>query len=260
MSQLVFDQRVADQLEVMYRKRDVLRRRQLVRDALACSSGDRVLDVGCGPGFYAAELLEQVGPQGCVVGVDASPAMLAIAARRCEGRGRATFHEAQATSLPVESGSFERALSVQVLEYVADVPAALAEIHRVLRPGGRVVIWDVDWSTLSWHSSDPERMSRVLRAWDRHLAHPALPRTLAAGLRAAGFADVHAQAHAFTAVGFDPETYGGMALGLIENYVAGLDAESAALAKEWATEQRELAERGEYFFCVTQFCFAAARP
>jgi arsenite methyltransferase len=260
MSQIAFDQRIVDQLDKMYRTRDVLRRRQLVRDALQCAPGQRVIDVGCGPGFYAAELLEQVGPQGCVVGVDTSAPMLAAAARRCAGRGRAEFREAPATSIPVESASFDRALSVQVLEYVADVSAALAEIHRVLRPGGRAVLWDVDWSTLSWHSRDPERMARVLRAWDRHLTHPALPRTLAAMLRAVGFADVRAEPHAFATTELDRETYGGNALRMVEGFVAGLDAESAALAVEWAAEQRELANGGEYFFSVTQFCFSAARP
>jgi arsenite methyltransferase len=142
---------------------------------------------------------------------------------------------------------------------VADVPAALAEIHRALRPGGRAVIWDIDWSTLSWHSADPERMALVLRAWDRHLAHPALPRALAAALRAAGFTDVRGEPHAFSCIGFDPETYGAMMLPLVENYVAGLDAASAALAKAWGEEQRALAARGDYFFCVTQFCFTATR-
>lgn len=260
MSQIAFDQRTAGQLEVMYRKRDVLRRRALVRDALQCAVGHRVIDVGCGPGFYAAELLDQVGPEGSVVGVDASPAMLAAAARRCEGHGRTEFREAQATSLPVASESCDRALSVQVLEYVADVPAALAEIHRVLRPGGRAVVWDVDWSTLSWHSRDPNRMALVLRAWDRHLAHPALPRTLAAALRAAGFTGVRAEPHVFATAELDPETYGGMAVPMVESYVAGLDHGSAVIAKEWAAEQRELGARGEYFFALTQFCFTAVRP
>jgi ubiquinone/menaquinone biosynthesis C-methylase UbiE len=259
MSQLVFDERTAAQLEVMYRKRDVLRRRQLVRDALKVRPGDRVLDVGCGPGFYAAELLEQVRPAGSVVGVDASAAMVATAARRCGGGGEAEFREGRATSLPVESESFECALSVQVLEYVEDVPAALAEIHRALRPGGRAVIWDIDWSTLSWYSAEPERMTRVLRAWDRHLAHPALPRTLAAALRRTGFREVRAEPHVFASVGFDPESYGAMMLTLVEGYVTGLGEEWPALAKAWGDEQRALAASGDYFFSVTQFCFSATR-
>lgn len=53
---------------------------------------------------------------------------------------------------------------MQVLEYVADVGAALAELHRVVRPGGRVVVWDVDWSTAFWHSANPTRMEGVLAA------------------------------------------------------------------------------------------------
>jgi ubiquinone/menaquinone biosynthesis C-methylase UbiE len=68
------------------------------------------------------------------------------------------------TALPVPDTGFDAALSVQVLEYVTDPDAALAELHRVLRPGGRLVVWDVDWATVSLHSSDAARTDRVLRA------------------------------------------------------------------------------------------------
>jgi arsenite methyltransferase len=96
------------------------------------------------------ELLEQVGRDGFVVGVDASADMLAVAAKRAEGHDNVELHEANATSLPVPDASFDQALAVQVLEYGQDVPAALAEMRRALRPGGRVVVWDVDWATVSW--------------------------------------------------------------------------------------------------------------
>lgn len=260
MSQFVFDERAAQQMEVMYRSRDVLRRRRLVREALAAEAGHRVLDVGCGPGFYAAELLAEVGGNGAVVGVDSSAPMLAVAARRCEGLGHASFHESSATALSFEEQSFDRALCVQVLGFVPDVPAALAELHRVLRPGGRLLVWDVDWSTLSWHSADPERMQRVLRAWSGHLAHPALPRTLAASLRSAGFTDIRTEGHAFVTTALDAETFGGLALERVEQYLAGCDEIDRAEAGAWAEEQRELGVRGEYFFAITQFCFTAVRP
>ena len=260
MSQFVFDERAAQQLEVMYRSRDVLRRRRLVREALAVEAGDRVVDVGCGPGFYAAELLTEVGAGGSLVGVDASAAMLTAAARRCKGLGNASFQEGRATALPLEAGSFDRALCVQVLEHVADVPAALAELHRVLRPGGRALVWDVDWSTLSWHSADPERMQRMLRAWGLHLPHPALPRTLTAALRSAGFTEVRVEGHAFVTTELDSETYGGMALQRVEEYLLERDDIDRGEAQAWAEEQRDLGARGEYFFAIIQCCFTAIRP
>src|SRR4051812_33167888 len=179
---LRFDEGVAAQLEAFYRSRDVLRRRSLAGEALGAEPGDAVLDVGCGPGFYLLDALERVGPDGAVTGVDASPAMLAIADRRVGSRPNARVLEGTATELPVEDAHFDRALSVQVFEYLPDVDAALAEMKRAVKPGGRVVIWDIDWTTLSWHSSDSGRMGRVLEAWDRHLANPALPRTLHASL------------------------------------------------------------------------------
>ena len=143
-NQAVFDEEASKQLETLYRIGDVVRRRGLVRSSLAAAPGERILDVGCGPGFFCAELQEQVGPAGLVVGVDSSPAMLALAARRCEGRKNVQLYGADATSLPVEDASFDGAVCVQVLEYVADIPAGLSELYRALRPGGRVVVWDVE--------------------------------------------------------------------------------------------------------------------
>jgi arsenite methyltransferase len=256
MSQLVFDESVVEQLEVLYRSRDVLRRRKLVYEALGAARGDRVLDAGCGPGFYSRELLDQVGPDGSVVGVDRSPQMLAVAERRSAGRDNVTFQEGDATALPVESASFDRALCVQVLEYVEDVGAALAEMHRALRPGGRVVLWDVDWATVSWHSEDPERMARILAVWDDHLAHPSLPRTLSSSMRAAGYVDVRMEGQAFATAELTEESYGGAALPVIERYVAGQGAEEV---EAWAAEQRELGERGEFYFACMQFCFSGTR-
>ena len=259
MTQLVFDESLVEQLEELYRTRDVQRRRQLVQGALGARPGERILDVGCGPGFYAAELLDQVGPQGTVVGVDGSAQMLAVAARRCEGRPNVAFHEGDATSLPVADESFDAALCVQVLEYVAKPGVALAEMHRALRPGGRLVVWDVDWATVSWHSTDPARMARALRAWDEHLTDPSLPRTLTRHLRAAGFVDVGIEGHVFVTNELSPETYAGASLGLIEKYVAGAGRLGPDEAKAWADEQRALGARGEFYFACIQFCFTAKR-
>ncbi len=260
MSQLVFDEKIVEQLEVLYHSRDVLRRRKLVYEALGARPGDRVLDVGCGPGFYSRELLDQVGPEGSVTGVDASPQMLAVARRRSEGFGNARFEEGDATALPVEGESFDRALSVQVLEYVADITTALAEMHRALRAGGRVVIWDVDWATLSWYSENPDRAARALKAFDNHLAHPTLPQRLTALLRSAGFDDVTMDAHAFATNAIDPQAYMCMGLPMFFQYVASQPEFGSDEAKALEDEVSDLGARGEYYASVTQFCFTGRRP
>jgi SAM-dependent methyltransferase len=260
MGQISFDADLLPRLEAIYQTRDVQRRRRLVREALDAAPGERILDVGCGPGFYVTELLEQVGPSGAVVGVDSSPQMLAAAAHRNAGHANVTFHEADATELPIEDASFDALVCVQVLEYVRDTAAALAEMHRILRERGRVVVWDTDWSTVSIHSTAPDRMRRVLEAWDGHLAHPALPRTLAAQLGSAGFEDVRVEGHTFATTELVPGSFVASLLELVEQYVDGREETADDEARKWATELRDLGERGEFFFACIQFCFAARKP
>jgi arsenite methyltransferase len=259
VSQLEFDRRLVERLEQLYATRDVLRRREMVRAALGARAGDRVLDVGCGPGFYVTELLEVVGRDGLIAGLDGSADMLAVAAKRAEGHDNVEFHKADATSLPVPDASFDRAIAVQVLEYVGDVSAALADLRRALRPGGRVLVWDVDWGTVSWQTSDGKLMQRALAAWDKHLAHPSLPRTLAPQLRDAGFEHIQMDAHPFATTELIPDAYGGSLVPLLERYVVEQGGMSQKEAQAWAGEQRALGERGEFFFTVTQFCFTASR-
>ena len=141
-----------------------------------------------------------------------------------------------------------------------DAVGALTEIHRALRPGGRVLVWDVDWATVWWHSTDPDRMRRVLRAWDEHLVHPSLPRTLGLHLRAAGFTDVVVAGHSFATVDYDTETFAVAMLGMVADFVPGRGGVTGDEVTAWVAEQRDLAEQGEFFFEGTQFCFTATKP
>jgi SAM-dependent methyltransferase len=192
--------------------------------------------------------------------VDASAAMLAIAGRKAGDRPNVRLLEGEATQLPLAEASVDRAISVQVFEYLSDVDAALAELMRVVRPGGRVVVWDIDWSTLSWHSSDAERMARMVAAWDRHLADPVLPRTFLASLHRAGFTNARRQAHAFTAESMDAEAFGGYMPALIRQYLANLEDIDQAEADAWLTDLQALDANGAYSFAVLQFCFSVTRP
>jgi ubiquinone/menaquinone biosynthesis C-methylase UbiE len=255
-----FDEATSRRLERMYGAREVVYRRQLVRQALAPVPGERILDIGCGPGFYEAEVSPELGRTGLVVGVDSSEDMLALARDRCAAFTNVEFRNGDASALPVENGAFDAVLCVQVLEYLGDAAGGIAEMTRALRPGGRAVIWDTDWATVSWHSSDAVRMQRVLAAFDEHLAHPSLPRTLGPLLRATGFMDVTFTPYTFATDKLIPDTFGGQLPGLVRGFVPGHQGVTAGEVDEWSDDLRVLAERGEFFFSATQFCFTATKP
>lgn len=178
---LQFDEDAGRRLEAMYTHPDMVERRRRVRQALQLNPGERVLDIGCGPGFLTVELATEAGPNGFARGADISESMLAVARQRSAGQSYSDwidFKAGDAIALPFPDHTFDAAVATQVYEYVGDMPQALAELYRVLRPGGRAVIVDTDWDTIAWHSSDRARMAQILAAWDEHLADPCLPRTL----------------------------------------------------------------------------------
>jgi arsenite methyltransferase len=204
---LQFDEKALLNLEVTYRAPEVGAQRRIVLDSLAARPGESALDVGCGPGFVTAELANAVGPAGAVCAVDSSESAIAMTRHRCAEFATVRVQFADATQLPYADEYFDLAVSTQVYEFVPQVQLALSELHRVLRPGGRAAIIDTDWHTILWHSTNPNRMARVLRAWDEHLAHPVLPRTLGPLLREVGFSVLECKVIPYLDVEYKPEGY-----------------------------------------------------
>ena len=113
--------------------------------AAEVTPGMRVLDIACGTGEPAISLAALLGADGEVVGVDLSPAPLKIAEERAAQRGltNARFQQVDAHDLPFADNSFDRITSRLGVMFFSDLPRALKEMHRVLKPGGRatLLVW-----------------------------------------------------------------------------------------------------------------------
>jgi ubiquinone/menaquinone biosynthesis C-methylase UbiE len=109
----------------------------VVADVARVAVGESVLDVACGTGVLAGAALDRVGPRGTVVGLDANADMLSVARRKST---RIEWREGRAGSLPFPDGSFDAVVSQFGLMFFDDRPAALREMMRVLRPGGRLAV------------------------------------------------------------------------------------------------------------------------
>lgn len=128
--------------------------------------GDRVLDVGCGPGTDTISMAALVGEDGAVHGVDYDEIMVKKANDHAEMARVAawTKHEvADALSLPFDSNSFDACRSERLFQHVTDAPRVLAEMVRVTKSGGRIAAADTDWSTLSVDTPEIDIERRIAR-------------------------------------------------------------------------------------------------
>lgn len=262
-SVLQFDDAAARRLEAMYTTRDVVAQRREVLRALALHGGEHVLDVGVGPGFLAREMADSVGSTGAISGVDSSPSMLALARGRCADSPlahRVTLEEADATALPFPDACFDAAVVTQVYEYVADVPAALAELYRVLRPGGRALILDTDWDSIVWNAADRALADRILAAWDEHATDSHLPCTLSAYLLTAGFRIARREVLVLFNPENDSDTYSFRVRDLIAGFVVGRRGVTAEEVESWLEGLHRLGSEGRYFFSLNRYLFLAVKP
>lgn len=254
---LEFDADAARRIDRTYASPDVAAQRAEVLALLAPRPGERVLDVGSGPGYLVASIADAVGRAGAVHGLDPSAAMNALARERAADRPQVSIDTGDALALPYPDGAFDAAVSTQVYEYVADVAGALAQLRRVLRPGGRALVLDTDWDSVVWSVADRERHRRVMDAWEEHLAHPHLPRSLPRLLRAAGFTVSAHRVVPLLNVTLSADGYSAGTMELIASFVAGRAGLTRADADAWLADIRARADEGDYLFSMCRYVFLA---
>ncbi|MET0645968.1 MAG: methyltransferase domain-containing protein [Pyrinomonadaceae bacterium] len=227
-------------------------------EALGSVEGEHVLDVGCGTGGAVRALATSFPGVARVVGVDLSETMLAEARART-GAGAAAAVEfvlGDAHALPFPDDSFDAAFSLRVFEIIGEPRRALAEMARVLRPGGRLVINGPDMDAWAIDSSDREVTRKVLHHASDVETNGWVGRQLPAWCKELGLTDV-----SVAPVGVPVTQFGALyevcLRSFVENAVAAgtLTAEEAA---RWVEDLRERDRRG-HFFCSQTFFRITAR-
>lgn len=248
-----FDQTAVKQYAAIYRAPKIAARRKATMDVLDLKVGEHVLDIGFGPGYFSSELADIVGPQGKVAGIDFSRSMLDIASAICDEKPQINLQVGDAKQLPYPDASFDAAIAVQVYDYIDDVPLALSELHRVLKPKGRAVIADTDWGTQVWHATDKVRMAKFQEVLKEHFAQPHLPRHLLPMLKDAGFTVKNVDGIVMMTTEIEPYVMG--ITKLAGQFIAGRHGITVEDIQEWEADLSRLDEIGEYFYSANQYLF-----
>ena len=254
-----FDAAVTKLLENAYQGADLTRRRQASFDALRPNPEDTIVDIGCGNGLLTAELARAVGPEGRVIGIDPSEDMRLAAEKRCQDYTCAEFIDGLATALPLGDAVANKAVSVQVFEYVDDIEGAIADAMRCLKPRGRLVVSDLHFGSFIWFSDDPERMAKLRSSWDQHFVAGDVPARLPGILKHQGHDVEDVVPVTLTDHVLKPDGIAIMMMHLMRQYATDNKHVDQDIADAWFNEQISLAREGRFFFSITQFVVSARK-
>jgi ubiquinone/menaquinone biosynthesis C-methylase UbiE len=256
-----FDEPLLLALEEQRRSASARAKQERYLALLHAQPGQRVLDLGCGGGGLCRALVPLIAPDGHVIGADASPDAVDLATRLSGGVavGVLTYVCADGHSLPFADGSFDAALCISVLAFCADPGRVLAELRRVLRPGGCLVLASSDEDTRLYNGHDRALGRRILRAMADRTLDPWAGRRLASLVQSGGFRLLQEDVLVDVERHFSPGTSGYALAHMCRDYLltqGGIPAEDYA---RWLAELCACERESSYCYSVTTYAYLAER-
>lgn len=254
-----YDKQAAAFIERAYQAPEIIHQRMRTLASLALVAGESVLDAGCGTGLLLEQQASMVGSSGRAAGVDLSEDMLAVARERCAELGQVSLQQGSVEQLEFDDACFDAASCTQTLLYVEDLDAALNELSRVLKSGGRLAVVETDWSGTVLNHPDTDLTRKLIRSLDDSRSNPYLARQLRARLIQLGFSAVRVEAIPLLNAGYSDNCF---SRGMLDNMVASAKSReliTESEASSWRSALEQLIKNGEYFFCVNRFLFTAIK-
>jgi ubiquinone/menaquinone biosynthesis C-methylase UbiE len=223
----------------------------------AIAPGRRVLEVGCGTGVDTRAMAGLVAPGGSVLGIDPSETLLVEARRRTPPNLPARYEHASGESLPFSVANFDRAVAITTLSHVAEPLPLVQEMARVLRPGGRLGLFDHDMGTFVIDAGDREVTRLIFERYTREVSGMDAGRRIHGLLKTAGLKAVQV-----VALPLVDTTFSSYFQFVVERYPTravedGLLTAQAAAA--WQKDVRDRAAAGRFFGSVVYFAGVGMR-
>ena len=251
-----------DNLELRGRSPDEMAAREAYLDLLQIGPNQQVLEVGCGSGVVLRDIARRVGPSGIATGLDPSASLLGIARELAKRDGlaeRIRLQQGNALAVPFENGTFDVVLAATVLIHIPGGAAAVPEMVRVTRPGGRIGVFDRDNDSLIASHPDRALTRRIIAAGgDASAADGWLPRRIPGLFAQAGLSDIRARG--FTTLERDPTGFYGHNLARFAALARDVGAITDAEHRSWTDGLRAQAAEGSFLAGITHLFIWAQKP
>lgn len=244
-------------LDIASRNEGIKAMKRRTYELLDAREGQRILEIGCGTGDDARRIAEMIAPSGSLVAIDKSEALISEARKRSRRKDDSVdFVVGDATKLDLESGTFDACRIERTLIHISEPAAAVKEIVRVLRSGGKLIAYEPDLEAYVLDSSYRELSRRLLGFWFAQLKCGWIARHLPVLFKECGLTQINVEPRAMI---YDFELGGDWLHGTLDR-AAEAGVATVDEVSEWFADLERARDDGTFFCANMGYIVSGRKP